>query len=192
MNIESASLIVAITSLIVSIIVAVTGYVVAYRQSIRLSERQGQIELVNKQMDNFVGPLYIVSKASKKTLQNFFEQRSTMDKHHLRTIDPNDPDALWRQWVIHVFMPLNETGERIILENAHLVYGQKIPECIINFIAHVSSYRTIVERWRVGDYTLLTPLVSYPADFNEQIEQLHQQLRLKQEQLIGNMSMRST
>jgi len=60
-------------SLIATIVLAFVGYWVTHRSSLELTKRKEQLELVDKRLNEFYGPLYIsllTSTAAFKTLNS--------------------------------------------------------------------------------------------------------------------------
>src|SRR3954454_12567147 len=52
-------------SLGIPALVAVAGYLVAYRNNLRLNERKDHLDRVTRQLSDFYGPLFATASASK-------------------------------------------------------------------------------------------------------------------------------
>jgi len=50
-------------------------------------------------------------------------------------------------WVTTIFMPLNDIRERIIIEKAHLIVEERMPQCLLDFVTHVRGYRAVLAGW---------------------------------------------
>lgn len=175
-----------IISLAIPVFLAFAGYMITYWYNLRLAKRKEQLDLVNKRLNDFYGPLYITSQAgysAYKTLLTKLNRKSIFEK----TDPPPDDQVLeeWRIWLTTVFMPLNEIREQLILENAHLIREEQMPECLLQFIAHVSVYKAIVKKWELGDYSEHAPLIDYPQDLMHYLSVSYRELKEEQMRLIG-------
>ena len=47
--------------------------------------------------------------------------------------------------------------EKIIIENAHLIVEEKMPQCLLDFVTHVVGYKAVLAKWADGDFRR-TPL----------------------------------
>ena len=43
-----------------------------------------------------------------------------------------------------IFMPLNDVREKIIIENAHLIVEEEMPQCLLDFVTHVVGYKALL------------------------------------------------
>ena len=43
-----------------------------------------------------------------------------------------------------IFMPLNDIREKIIIENAHLIVEEQMPQCLLEFVTHVVGYKALL------------------------------------------------
>ena len=42
-----------------------------------------------------------------------------------------------------VFTPLNDISENVIVQKAHLILEEEIPECLLQFVTHVVGYKEL-------------------------------------------------
>jgi hypothetical protein len=94
----------------------------------------------------------------------------------------------WQIWVENVFMPMNEFCEKVILENAYLIREKDMPECLLYFVTHVSSYKAILPKWNARDFSEYTPLIAFPSGLTEYAEQSYRELKKEQLRMIGRSS----
>ncbi|MEP7342421.1 MAG: hypothetical protein ABI977_32135 [Acidobacteriota bacterium] len=174
-------------SLITTVVLAFVGYVATYANNLRLTKRKERLELVNQRISQFYGPLYVISRAGA------IAHRALLDKYgrewsFLRKGSPLTEEELkeWRVWVQNVFMPINEVCERLILENAYLIREERMPECLLDFVTHVSSYKAVIKKWQENDFSEHKPLIVYPPELLGYAEKSYSELKAEQLKLIGN------
>lgn len=63
-----------VVSLIVTVLLAFVGYLVTYLYSLKLSKRKEQLELIDKRIKDFYGPLYISTQASRISYKTLLEK----------------------------------------------------------------------------------------------------------------------
>ena len=149
-------------SLIVTVILAFAGYIVTYANNLRLTRRKERLDLINKRIDDFYGPLYVCSQVG------YMAWRALLDKNKREGLffDEDKPPSKkqlqeWRIWVENVFMPLNVFRENLILENAYLIREKNMPECLLRYITHVSSYKAMIKKWDAGDFSEYIPMIEF-------------------------------
>jgi hypothetical protein len=173
--------------LIIPVILAIFGATVAYLNNLSLSRRKERLELINKRINDFYGPLYVASKAGQIAFDAV--------KHKLgrdKILDSDRPLteselAEWRIWVVNIFSPLNDLREEIILKNAHLIREEEIPECLLRFVTHVSAYKAILYKWEQGDFSEYQPIILFPSEITEYAEKSYRELKEEQLELIGKL-----
>lgn len=171
--------------IIVTIGVAFIGYIATYLNDLRLSKRKERLELIEKRINEFYGPLYISNMAGKTaylTLLKKLGKKQVFDE-----TDPPDEKQLkeWRIWSETVFKPLNNFQEELIYKNAHLLMDKEIPQCLIDFVTCVSEWKTILKKWELGDFSEQTAMLDFPEELLEYTEQAYLKLKKKQLKLIG-------
>ena len=74
-------------------------------------------------------------------------------------------------------MPNNELIEKLIIEKAYLIKDEKMPECLLGFITHMSGYKANMRKWEQGDYSEALSVIDYPSGLNEYIESAYQEFK---------------
>lgn len=175
--------------LLVTIILAFLGYIVTYWRNIQISKRKEQLELIDKRISDFYGPLYVATQSAKRAYDSLLQKAG---KEGIFFTDRDSPATEedkkeWLHWMENVFMPNNMLIERLIIENAYLIQEEEMPECLLQFIAHVSGYKVNMARWKRGNYTETLSIIDYPQKLNEYIEDTYRELKAKQLRLIGRI-----
>lgn len=175
-------------SLLVTIVLAFCGWLIAHRSARELARRKDELDLTNKRLNEFYGPLYVVSEVGK-TAYNSLLRKLGRDA----VFDASRPFAQlrkseqdeWKIWVRHVYMPLNETIERLIVNNAYLIREEQVPKCLLDFVTHVVGYRAMLAKWELNDYTEYQSIMDFPAGLNEYASKSYSELKSEQTHLIG-------
>jgi hypothetical protein len=173
-----------------ALIVALIGYLATYLNDLRLAKRKEKLELINKQINQFYGPLFVsvnTSDVAYKAYLQKIENRKSIDTGVSFTDYENKE---WETWFESVFMPLNLFGEKVILENAYLIREAEMPKCLIDFLTHVSAYKALLKKWENGDRNEVMPLIDFPKELNEYIRTSYLDLKREQLQLIGHKQSR--
>ena len=136
------------------LVAAITGYVtysgwkVAKENAIELERRKAKLARINDQIQFLYGPLLALIKTRRaafddmsnihlKDTPSFFDG-SKLTAEELRQ---------WRLWRTEVFMPLLTRMHDAILENSHLIEGEKMPDSFLKLMEHVSGYRAVIANW---------------------------------------------
>lgn len=175
-------------SLIITVILALVGYLITYLNDLRLSNRKEQLDLVNKRINEFYGPLFVATQSSLTAYKALHLKlgREKIFESDNRLLIPDEKDLTeWRIWLESVFMPLNEFSEKLILENAYLIREEKMPQCLLDLVTHVSAHRATLKKWEAGDFTDYAPLKPFPSEVDAYIARSYQELKTEQLSLIG-------
>ena len=185
------------TTLIVTIILALAGYLVTYLNNLGLARRNEQLELVNKRINEFYGPLLIATQAGETaytTLVKKLGRQSILSgkapptgNELLETPLPLSESEMkkWRIWFREVFAPLNEYREKLVLANAYLIREEAIPPCLLQFMAHASACKTILKKWDENDFSENRPTIDFPQDLSSYVATSYADLKSEQLRLIG-------
>lgn len=169
----------------VTVLLAFINYRVQKQQELELARRKERLELVERSLNQFYGPLYVATRAGErahKALQNKMGKSDLFPPNEL----PNEKLlAEWRTWVQNVFLPLNQLRVDVILNNAHLIRETELPQCLLDFIAHASAYKAMVAKWASGDTAEYMPVLGFPREIAVYAEQSYQELKAEQAELIG-------
>jgi hypothetical protein len=140
------------TGLIISILVAAATALIGYSVSFVDEYRKGKIRTVNTRIEKLYGPLYAYSVASKRAWTELRKFRGDKPYYFNDNDKPGEEQVeIWRRWMKAVFMPLNLKMESAIIENAQLLDGSRIYPVLVDFIAHVESYKATIARWKDTD-----------------------------------------
>jgi hypothetical protein len=176
-------------TLVVTVILAVVGFLVKYVNDLAIARRKDRLERINLQLKNLYGPLYATTHASEIAWQAFRSvYRPGMP--FFRTLPaPNDEElAAWRLWMLEVFMPLNLRLEKTIVDNSDMIIENQMPDCLLRLCSHVAAYKPVLKKWENGDYSEFLSLSPYPEDLLEYVESCYAELKAKQADLLGLLS----
>lgn len=172
-------------AIVVTIVLAVTGYLYNYSQNLVSERRKERLSLLNRQLNHFYGPLYILTQSSRASLVTLRQRLGGVQVFK----DANNPTeaelAEWRVWVKAVLMPINEKIEAVIVDNAHLIREHEMPRCLLTFMSHMSTYRAILSKWAADDFTEYLSPIEYPKDLHDYAAQSYQAIKDEQLQLLG-------
>jgi hypothetical protein len=169
-----------------ALVLAIIGYFAAYLNNLRLDKRKEKLDLINRQINQFYGPLFVsvnTSDVAYKAYLQKIDNRKAIDTGVSFTEYENKE---WETWFESVFMPLNLFGEKVILENAYLIREAEMPKCLIDFLTHVSAYKALLKKWESGDRNEVMPLIDFPKELNEYIRDSYLELKKEQLRLIGH------
>ncbi|TCC89236.1 hypothetical protein EZ428_16190 [Pedobacter frigiditerrae] len=175
-----------IITTIVTIALAVIGYLAKYANDINIANRKDKLERINRQLKEFYGPLLSLMSSSNAS---WIEFRNKYRSNIISYFDKNNPPTeeekeIWRNWMKTIFIPINEKAYEIIIKNSDLIIGNEFPACFKDFCAHVETYRPILKKWNENDFTEHTALLNYPIEIIEYIEGGYREIKLEQNKLI--------
>ena len=176
-----------VVSLTVTVVLALTGYLITYLYSLQLSKRKEQLELIDKRIKDFYGPLYIsihVSRIAYETLLGKMGRKVIRDQDNPLT---EKELAEWRVWSKSIFRPLNESLEKLILGNAYLIREEEMPECLLKFVTHVSAYKANLAKWDMGDFSEHFTALDFPVEIDAYATKAYRELKAEQLRLIGKL-----
>jgi hypothetical protein len=156
----------AALSLGIPALVAVAGFLVAYRNSLRLSERRDRLDRITRQLGDFYGPLFATASAGNAAWAVFRSLHRPGGAFWDKPGPPptDDETAAWRRWMTTVFMPMNRRLRDTIVDHADLLDEDHVPQLLLDVCAHVASYEAVLQQWSEGDYTAHTSPLNFPAD----------------------------
>jgi hypothetical protein len=180
-------------SLLVTVGLAATGYLVTYRSNLRLARRKDRLDRVNRQLAELYGPLFALVHASGTAFAKFsatywpgrrafFQPGVELSRGDLE---------LWRRWVTHAFMPLNRRMVDVVIAHSDLLREEEIPRCLLDLCAHVAGYEPVVAHWSdpgfdsvaAEDHT--APLNFPAAALTEYVDEAITALRREQTELLA-------
>jgi hypothetical protein len=171
----------------VTLVLAIVGYLAKYLNDIKIANRKDKLERINRQLKEFYGPLLSLISSSNASWEKF---RKTYRNNIISYFDPKNPpteqeEAIWRNWMRTIFIPINEKAYEIIIKNSDLVIEDEFPNCFKDFCAHVETYRPVIKKWDEGDYSEHVALINYPIEIIPYIENAYRQLKVEQNKLIN-------
>jgi hypothetical protein len=176
-----------IATLGITVILAFSGYLITYLNNVRLSQRAGRLERVNRQLAELYGQLFALSQASDRAWQAF-RRKYRYGKMYFDEGAPPTVEELeaWRLWMSTVFMPNNLRMYELVLSKSDLLIESEMPQCLLDFCAHVTAYQTVMKKWEINDFSEHTSLIPYPAkSLNEYIRKSYVGLKAEQQRLLG-------
>ncbi len=165
---------------ILTVIVAFTGYAITFMSAHMLARRRDKLELVNRRLNEFYGPLYVASEAGN------IAYRSLLAKLGKKQSYPILDDELkeWVLWMTTIFMPLNDVREKIIIEKAYLIVEEHMPQCLLDFVTHVVGYKAVLSKWAERDYSERRSTIGWPPEFDLYVEKSYAALKAEQMRLM--------
>ena len=97
----------------------------------------------------------------------------------------------WVLWMTTIFMPLNDVREKIIIENAHLIVEEQMPQCLLDFVTHVVGYKALLADWAEGNYAERRSTIGWPPEFDAYVERSYQALKAEQTRLLHHTPWRN-
>lgn len=175
-----------VITIIVSITLALVGYMFTYFNNLRLAKRKDRIDRIDRQLRDFYGPLFAIDQASTRVWKAFRTQYRPGGRYW----DPSDPPTkeeadAWRLWMKEVFMPLNLEVVKIITDHADLLEEAEMPEILLELCAHVYGYIPIMKAWESGDFSWNTSVINFPFRIRKYAEENYQNLKREQAKLLG-------
>lgn len=174
-------------ALIVTVALALLGYLITYQQQLQLAKRKERLELVNRRLDEFYGPLFVATQASRIAFQAYFTNRALLEAKSAAPDQSPGPytSPEWRSWVETAIMPLAIISEQAILTRSYLIRDQEMPACLLQFIAHMSAMKRVMKRWEQGDFSETTFPIAFPSELNDYAARSYQELKTEQLKLIS-------
>ena len=172
---------------IVSLVVAFVAALLAYWNSRRISAYQGQLDRVNKQLEELYGPLLALSSSNSAAWREFAGHFRPNRAYIFDGTEVSDQDRkTWILWMNSVFLPSNRRSAELITTKAHLMLDDAVPQCFLDFCAHVAGYEVTAKRWEQDDYSVLSSVINHPGDkYNRHIQQSFLELKQLQQRLLA-------
>jgi hypothetical protein len=163
-----------------SILLAFVGYLATAFGAKMLARRKDKLELVNRRLNEFYGPLYVASKAGNIAYRSLLKKQGKTQSFPILDSEMKE----WMLWMNTTFMPLNDVREKIIIEKAYLIIEQKIPPCLLDFVTHVVGYKAVVAKWAEKDYSERRSTIGWPPEFDLYVERSYAALKGQQARLM--------
>jgi hypothetical protein len=165
---------------ILTIIVAFAGYAITFLSAHVLARRRDKLDLVNKRLNEFYGPLYVASEAGNIAYRSLLTRLGKTQSYPILDTEL----AEWELWLRAIFMPLNDVREKIIIEKAYLIVEEKMPQCLLDFVTHVVGYKAVLRKWNNGDYSERRSTIGWPPEFDVYVRNSYAALKAEQTRLM--------
>jgi len=167
-------------AVVLTVTVAFAGYIITSWSAHMLARRRDKLDLVNKRLNEFYGPLYVASEAGNIAYRSLLRKQGKIQSEPIRDEDLKE----WVLWMRTIFIPLNEIRERIIIENAHLIIEEQMPQCLLDFVTHVVGYKAVLRKWADGDYSERRSTIGWPPEFDIYVRNSYAALKAEQTRLM--------
>ncbi len=173
--------------LMVTVALAFTGYLATYWGNMRIARRKDRLDLVNRRINEFYGPLFVASRAGEIAYKALLDKLGKPAVFRIGETPTPEQINEWRVWLETVFQPLNEFREELIIKNAHLIREEEMPGCLLELVTHVSTLKAIQRKWAAGDFSEYAALIPFPAEVAKYAEESYRDLKAEQLLLIGEL-----
>ena len=169
---------------VVAIVTAI-GWFVTSRLTKLQQNAKDQLDLVNKQITEFYGPLLIACEAGRET------HRALCNKLHVEEVFPGGKPACdkafdeWVLWMDNIFSPLNNLREKLIMEKLYLVLDDDVRADFHQLIQHVALTKIVLAKWAKGDKSEQFALIEFPRTMTDYARDSLVTLRAQRAYLIG-------
>jgi hypothetical protein len=165
---------------ILTVILAFIGYLATFLSARMLERRRDKLDLVNRRLNEFYGPLYVASQAGNIAYRSLLKKQGKMQSFPIL----DDEMKEWVLWMTTIFMPLNDVREKIIIEKAYLIIEEQMPHCLLDFVTHVVGYKAVLAKWADGDYSERRSTIGWPPEFDVYVERSYAALKAQQTRLL--------
>jgi hypothetical protein len=163
-----------------TILLAFFGYLATAWSARMLARRKDKLELVNRRLNEFYGPLYVASQAGNIAYRSLLKKQGKTQSYPILDSEMKE----WMLWMTTIFMPLNDVREKIIIEKAYLIVEEQMPHCLLDFVTHVVGYKAVMVKWAEGDYTERRSTIGWPPEFDVYVERSYAALKARQTHLL--------
>jgi amino acid transporter len=169
-----------------TILVALVSYLATFISSIILARRRDKLDLVNRRLNEFYGPLYVASQAGNIAYRSLLKKQGKTQSFPILDSEMKE----WMLWMTTIFMPLNDEREKIIIKKAYLIVEEQMPQCLLDFVTHVVGYKAVIAKWAEGDYTERRSTIGWPPEFDIYVARSYAVLKAKQTYLLHSFTWR--
>jgi hypothetical protein len=169
-----------------TILLAFFGYLATAWSARMLARRKDKLELVNRRLNEFYGPLYVASQAGNIAYRSLLKKQRKTQSFPILDSEMKE----WMLWMTTIFMPLNDVREKIIIEKAYLIVEEQMPHCLLDFVTHVVGYKAVLAKWADGDYSERRSTIGWPPEFDVYVERSYKALKAEQTRLLHSATLR--
>jgi hypothetical protein len=173
-------------ALFLTITIAFAGYLITVLGARMLARHRDKLELVNKRLNEFYGPLYVASEAGNIAYRSLLKRQGKAVSEPILDSELKE----WMLWMNTIFMPLNDIREKIIIEKAYLIIEERMPQCLLDFVTHVVGYKAVMAKWAEGDFTERRSTIGWPPEFDIYVKRSYAALKAEQTRLLHSMTWR--
>ena len=171
-----------VISVFVPAIVAILVWQLNRMSALKEEKRKLRLELINKKINNFYGPLYVADMAGRASYNAFCNIINIdSDKSVEETPLSEDQTKILYRWMEVVFLKQNDLIEKTILENAYLIEEEELPSCLIDYLAHIATWREALKYYEATNDFKSAKTLPYPSDLSAYVRETY--IALKNEQL---------
>jgi hypothetical protein len=171
---------------VLTVILAFVGYLATFLSARMLARRKDKLELVNRRLNEFYGPLYVASQAGNIAYRSLLKKQGKTQSFPILDGEMKE----WMLWMNNIFMPLNDVREKIIIEKAYLIVEEQMPQCLLDFVTHVVGYKAVLAKWSEGDYSERRSTIGWPPEFDTYVERSYAALKARQTHLLHSVTWR--
>lgn len=171
---------------ILTVLVAFAGYAITFASAHILARRRDKLDLVNKRLNEFYGPLYVASEAGNIAYRSLLARLGKSQSYPILDSEL----AEWELWMRTIFIPLNEVREKVIIEKAYLIIEEKMPQCLLDFVTHVVGYKAVISKWNNGDFSERRSTIGWPPEFDVYVRDSYAGLKAEQTRLMHGVTSR--
>ncbi|MDR3740878.1 MAG: hypothetical protein P4L40_17825 [Terracidiphilus sp.] len=174
-------------AVVLTVILALAGYLITSLSNQELARRQDKLRLVNERLNQFYGPLYVASEAGDIAYRSLLRRQGKFKSEPIRDEDLKE----WILWMNTIFMPLNDIRERVIIEKASMIIEEEMPQCLLDFVTHVVGYKAVMAKWAEGDYSERRSTIGWPPEFDVYVKRSYAVLKAEQAYLMHGLVWRA-
>jgi hypothetical protein len=171
---------------VLTVILAFVGYLATFLSARMLERRRDKLDLVNRRLNEFYGPLYVASQAGNIAYRSLLKKQGKMQSFPIL----DDEMKEWMLWMTTIFMPLNDVREKIIIEKAYLIIEEQMPHCLLDFVTHVVGYKAVLAKWAKDDFSERRSTIGWPPEFDIYVERSYAALKAQQTRLLHSATWR--
>jgi len=173
-------------ALFLTISIAFAGYLITILGARMLNQHRDKLDLVNRRLNEFYGPLYVASEAGDIAYRSLLKRQGKTVSEPILDTELKE----WILWMNTIFMPLNDIREKIIIEKAYLVVEERMPQCLLDFVTHVVGYKAVMAKWAEGDFTERRSTIGWPPEFDIYVKKSYAALKAEQTALLHSSAWR--
>jgi hypothetical protein len=165
---------------VLTLILAFIGYLATFLSARVMARRKDKLELVNRRLNEFYGPLYVASQAGNIAYRSLLKKQGKTQSFPILDSEMKE----WMLWMTTIFMPLNDERENIIIKKAYLIVEEQMPQCLLDFVTHVVGYKAVLAKWAEGDYSERRSTIGWPPEFDVYVARSYAALKAEQTRLL--------